>query len=84
MQNFHSSLSGSREIRCKTSPHFFEPPCTIGRVENQKSLIFFKSQAGFHAAHKNKAIHYVLKTQNICFHIGKGHFMGLILRSLKY
>ena len=23
MQNFHSSLSGSREIRCKTSPHFF-------------------------------------------------------------
>ena len=23
MQNFHSSLSGSQEIRCKTSPHFF-------------------------------------------------------------
>ena len=55
---------------------------TLGWVENHKSLIFLKSQAGFHGAHKNKVIHYVLKTQNIRFHIGKCHFMGLILRNL--
>ena len=55
---------------------------SLGRVENQKSLIFLKSQAGFNVAHKNKVIHHVLKTQNIRFHIGKCHFMGLILRSL--
>ena len=54
----------------------------LGRVENQKSLIFLKSQAGFHGAHKNEVIHQVLKTKNIHFHIGKCHFMGLILRSL--
>ena len=54
---------------------------TVGRVDNQKSLIFLKSQAGFHGAHKNEVIHQVLKTKNIRFHIGKCHFMGLILRS---
>ena len=41
-----------------------------GRVENKKSLIFFKSQAGLYGAHKNKVIRHVLKFQNICFHIG--------------
>ena len=44
--------------------------CTVGRVENQKSLISFKSQADLYGAHKNKVIHHVLKFQNICFHIG--------------
>ena len=43
---------------------------TVGRVENQKSLIFFKSQAGLYGAHKNKVIHHILKFQNISFHIG--------------
>ena len=57
---------------------------SVGRVENQKSLIFLKSQAGFNVAHKNKVIHNVLKTQNIRFHIGKCHFMGLILCSVNY
>ena len=60
------------------------PPPPLGRVENQKSLIFLKSQAGFHGAHKNKVIHHVLKTQKIRFHIGKCHFMGLKSSSLKY
>ena len=42
----------------------------VGRVENQKSLIFFKSQAGLYGAHKNKVIHHILRFQNIHFHIG--------------
>ena len=43
---------------------------TVGRVENQNSLIFFKSQAGLYGAHKNKVIHHILKFQNMRFHIG--------------
>ena len=49
----------------------------LGRVENQKSLISFKSQAGLYGAHKNKVIHHVLKFQNICFHIGNAPRRGL-------
>ena len=44
--------------------------CLVGRVENQKSLIFFKSQAVLYGAHKNKVIHHILKFQNMRFHIG--------------
>ena len=51
--------------------------CTLGRVENKKSLISFKSQAGLYGAHKNKVIRHVLKFQNICFHIGNAPRRGL-------
>ena len=50
---------------------------TVGQVENQKSLISFKSHAGLYGAHKSKVIHHVLKFQNICFHIGNGPQRGL-------
>ena len=49
----------------------------LGRVENKKSLIFFKSQAGLHGAHKNKVIRHISKFQNICFHIGNAPRRGL-------
>ena len=49
---------------------------SLGRVENQKSLIFFKSQAGLYGAHKNKIIHHILKFQNIRFHIGNAPRRG--------
>ena len=50
----------------------------IGRVDNQKSLISFKSQAGLHGAHKNKVIDHISKFQNICFHLGHGTQSGLL------
>ena len=49
----------------------------VGRVENQKSLISFKSQAGLYGAHKNRVIYHILKFQNICFHIGNAPRRGL-------
>ena len=52
-------------------------PHALGRVENKKSLIFFKSQAGLRGAHKNKVIHHISKFQNICFHIGNAPRRGL-------
>ena len=45
-------------------------PRMIGRFQNPKSLIFFRSQAGLYGAHKKKVIHHILKLENIRFHIG--------------
>ena len=60
-----------------------DAPYTLGRVENQKSLIFSKSQAGLYGAHKNKVIHHISKFQNICLHIGNAP-EGAYLKILKY
>ena len=49
---------------------------TVGRFENKKSLIFFKSQAGLYGAHKNKIIHHILEFENISFHIGNAPRRG--------
>ena len=62
---------------CQNLNFEFSGDYGLGRVENQKSLIFFKSQAVLYGAHKNKVIHHVLKFQNICFHIGNAPRRGL-------
>ena len=56
---------------------------TVGRVENQKSLISLKSQASLYGAHKNKVIHHILKFKNIHSPIGNGPQRGTPLKILK-